>query len=87
MKKQVIVIAQQGWVFAGVPVAGSSEETYALEEAGVIRRWGTKRGLGELALMGAQPETCIDPVGYVEVLKSSIVAVISVSEGVWLPTI
>jgi hypothetical protein len=34
-----------------------------LDDAAVIRRWATNRGLGQLALDGPQPNTKFDPEG------------------------
>lgn len=77
MEKQVIVVATSGWVFVGTPT-NSTPDGYALKDAAVIRRWGTTRGVGELALKGVQKETILDPVGLVEISRSSLVCTIAV---------
>lgn len=84
---QVIVIAQAGWVFIGTPVTPSSTAFYALDEAAVIRRWGTTAGLGEIALKGPLKGTIIDPAGHVEIAVGAVVAVIRVVDGVRIPTL
>lgn len=46
MSKQII-IAQRGWVFVGDVQRADDDVT--ITNAQCIRRWGTTRGLGELA--------------------------------------
>lgn len=77
---QYIVIAQSGWVFVGEltyepgPLGGGSMAV--LNNAKNIRVWGTKNGLGELALRGAQPQTVLDVYGVVKVPQHAILALI-----------
>ena len=56
-----IVILQSGWVFVGE--YAESEKGITLENAGNIRRWGTNKGLGQLALDGPTSNTIIDQCG------------------------
>lgn len=49
-----IVIAQRGWVFVGD--VERTENEVVIKNAKNIRRWGTSRGLGELAQNGPQHE-------------------------------
>jgi hypothetical protein len=86
-KQQAIVIATAGWVFVGTPVPASSDGFFALDEAAVIRRWGTTRGLGELALTGARAETVLDPAGYVELANHAVIGVIKLAPGVSMVTL
>ena len=58
MEKQ-IVIAQQGWVFVGDVTR--SENEIVIENGAVVRRWGTTRGLGQLAQSGPTESTIMDP--------------------------
>lgn len=60
-----IVVVQSGWVFVGVRSANNGIVTVA--DASCIRRWGTERGLGQLALGGPTNETILDPCGCVEI--------------------
>lgn len=66
MSKQIIVITN-GFVLIGDVTAVKS--TYVVKEASVIRRWGTTKGLGQIALEGPTSETVLDPCGTVEVEK------------------
>jgi len=63
MKSQkVIVVVEAGWVF----FAEGSEEREGklwLTDASTIRRWGTTKGLGEIALSGPTNETILDYCG------------------------
>lgn len=67
-----IVIAQRGFVFAG---ECHFEGSYVvLERAVNIRRWGTTKGLGQLASEGKQTETKADYAGTVRLHELAIVA-------------
>lgn len=59
-----IVILQRGWVCVGNYVqCGPSESR--LDNASVIRLWGTTKGLGELAVSGPTKDTKLDKAGVV----------------------
>lgn len=75
MGPQQIVIADRGWVWVGkVTVSG---ETLVIEEARNVRRWGTTRGLGELAENGPTESTRLDPVGRIVVPQRAVIGVIA----------
>ena len=69
-KKQIVVIAS-GWVVIGdtSPVEGG----ILIEEASVIRTWGTTKGLGEIALNGPTKGTILDYAGSIHVLDHAII--------------
>ena len=76
-----IVILQRGWVMIG---RWSQEgEMCSLDNAYVIRRWGTTEGLGELALEGKQSSTKLDRVGHVDFHQLTIVASLNCKEDLW----
>ena len=87
MKKQVIAIASSGWVFVGTPAAALAPDAYALEGAAVIRKWGTDRGIGQLALHGVTPETILDPVGKLVINRTNLICLLEVQapEGIKIP--
>lgn len=61
-----IIVVDAGWVICGDTVAAKDEcdmPGLHVTNGQVIRRWGTDRGLGQLAIHGVQPETQLDPVG------------------------
>lgn len=55
-----IIVLQRGWVIVGDYQADGNECT--VTNGSVIRNWGTKRGLGELAADGPQSGTVLDPI-------------------------
>lgn len=76
-----IVILQRGWVCVGKLKQKGMDCT--LENAYVVRRWGTSKGLGELALEGKKSETVLDKAGVVNYHKLTEVANIKCDENVW----
>lgn len=54
-----ICVLQRGWVLVGDLFKNGSE--YTLENASVVRIWGTSKGLGELAEDGPLSSTKLDP--------------------------
>jgi hypothetical protein len=67
-----IVIAQWGWVFVGDVTETKSE--LILDDAAVVRRWGTTRGLGQLATEGPTQKTVLDPCGTVRIRLTAVIA-------------
>lgn len=53
-----IVVLQRGWVALGE--YSRAGEHAKLTKACVVRRWGTTKGLGQLAAEGPQPQTILD---------------------------
>lgn len=74
MSKQIVVVAG-GFVFMG-DRQESNDSWVVLHDAAVIRKWGTTRGLGEIALSGPTPETVLDPCGVTALPINSVYAVI-----------
>lgn len=73
-----IVICQRGFVFAG---AVTTEDDYiVIRDAVNIRRWGTTKGLGELAERGSLENTKADPAGTVRVHSLAVVAMLDCKE-------
>ena len=62
-KAQKIVVLTNGWVIVGTITGKRS-----LSNAKVIRKWGTSRGIGELA-NGPLIDTVTDPLGEVRIGK------------------
>lgn len=77
-----IMILQRGWVMVGCLERNGSE--CKLHNAAVIRNWGTKKGLGELASEGPKTNTILDPCGgVVEFDYLTVVASISCEASKW----
>lgn len=64
-----IVALPAGWVFVGE--WNDRGDEIVLLDAICVRKWGTKQGLGQLALQGPQKETVLDPAGTVRFKKGS----------------
>ena len=76
-----IVVLQRGWVVIGRWAEDGDKCT--LDNAYVIRVWGTTKGLGELALGGKNSSTKLDKVGHVEYEKLTAVLTINCKESLW----
>lgn len=76
-----IVILQRGNVMIGR--WSQDGDMCTLENAHVIRYWGTERGLGQLALEGATTDTKLDKAGHVEFHILTTVATINCVESLW----
>ena len=82
MEKDIrIVILQRGWVVVGE--YSRDGEMVSIEKASVIRRWGTTRGLGQLAADGPTSSTTLDACGHVETHILAVVASISCDPTKW----
>jgi hypothetical protein len=79
--KLSVAVLDRGWVFIGRII--QHEGGVKLENAACIRRWGTTKGVGELALHGPQPSTVLDEAGTVIVPSSSVICLIETTEEVW----
>lgn len=56
-------------------------DSIVLEQAAVIRRWGTTGGLGQLSISGPTSTTVLDPLhGNVLLNKNNVIAIIPCSE-------
>ena len=76
-----IVVLQRGWVLIGY--FSRDGNNCSLTKAKVIRRWGTTKGLGELAV-SIPSDTILDPCnGLVEFDILTVVLMISVNEDMW----
>lgn len=75
-----IVILQRGWVAVGAFSQDGSE--CRLERAKIIRRWGTKLGLGEL-VDGPKKNTVLDPAGTLRFHELTVVARLRANAASW----
>ena len=80
-KKTRIVVLQRGWVLVGH--FSQSGEDCTLENAAVIRRWGTTKGLGELAMEGPRKETVLDPAPTTHFHALTVICSIECNEASW----
>ena len=75
-----LVILQRGWVMVGR--FSQDGPRCALDQASVIRYWGTTKGLGEL-VDGPTSKTRLDPCGRVEFHELTVIASIAAKEDKW----
>ena len=67
-----IYVLNHWWVVVGQPTGGD-ETTLNLTDAAVIRRWGTEKGLGQLAATGPATKTILDPIGVLNLNRADII--------------
>jgi hypothetical protein len=75
-----IVILQRGWVMVGL--WSQDGEMCHLDNASVIRVWGTTKGLGEL-VSGPTSATKLDKAGHVEFHILTVVAMLDAEAEAW----
>ena len=76
-----IAVLDRGFVYVG-DVARDGD-WYVISGARNVRRWGTTRGLGQLALDGPTPQTILDPVGTVRVNGRALLTLIDTDPSKW----
>lgn len=76
-----IVILHRGWVVVGE--MSVKNNWVRLENAYVVRRWGTSKGLGELAAEGPTPNTVLDPSPAMNIPESAIINTIECNKKSW----
>lgn len=76
-----IVILDRGFVFVGdVSVEG---DWLVIRNAKNVRRWGTSKGLGELAKEGPKTETKLDPAGTVRAPMRAVIGLLECEASSW----
>lgn len=79
-----IVILQRGWVFVGRLDKESDPELWKLNNAAVIRVWGTTKGLPEIANGGPTNKTVLDKCeGVVEFHPLTVIATLTCRAEKW----
>ena len=76
-----IIVADRGFVYVGD--VDIDEKWCVMSNARNIRYWGTKNGLGELALNGPTDATKLDAVGTVRIPMHAIMHVIETEATKW----
>lgn len=76
-----IAVLDRGFVYVG-RVKTDAEWCY-ITDAHNIRRWGTTKGLGELAAAGPTPNTKLDKSGTIQAPLKSLIHLISAEEQIW----
>jgi hypothetical protein len=76
-----IVVLDRGFVYVGDVVIDT--EWCVIKNAQNIRRWGTSKGLGELALGGPTANTVLDAVGTVRATRKALNHTIDTEAAKW----
>lgn len=76
-----LAILDRGFIYVGDVKTDS--EWCVISNARNVRRWGTKEGLGELAIKGPLPETQLDDTGTVRAPMKSLIALIACDQSKW----
>jgi hypothetical protein len=82
MSNHRIVVLQRGWVAVG-NLDRSAAPQLKLTNASIIRRWGTTKGLGELAQKGPQESTVLDAAGTLEFHELAVVTTFETVPSQW----
>lgn len=76
-----IAVLQRGWVYIGsVKQIG---DDYFLTDGAVIRRWGTTKGLGEIAKSGPTDNTQLEPCTEVKFHEAGKVFLMKAENSKW----
>jgi hypothetical protein len=76
-----IAVVDRGFVYVGR--VKTDADWCFITDAKNIRRWGTTRGLGEIAASGPTITTKMDQTGTIKVPLKSLIHLIAVSEPIW----
>lgn len=76
-----IIILQRGWIAVGKFYKKGSQ--CRLTKAAIIRKWGTTKGLGEIAMCGPTSDTVLDKSPDLEFHELTVVATMACSEDKW----
>ena len=76
-----IVIADRAWIYVGD--VEHDGEWCTVTNARNIRRWGTDKGLGQIAENGPTSDTVLDSYGTVRIPASSVITLIDTEKSKW----
>ena len=76
-----IVILQRGWVAVGKFTQDG--EQCRLENASIIRRWGTNKGLGQIAADGPTSNTVLDKCPTLRFHALTVIATLDCEASKW----
>ena len=76
-----IIVLDRGWVYVGNVQLIS--DFYLIHDACCIRRWGTTKGLGQLATDGPLENTQLDPSPLVRVERRAVLFLIQCRKQSW----
>ena len=76
-----IVVLDRGFVYVGDVTIG--DQWVTIRNACNVRRWGTSKGLGELAKSGPTANSVIDPAGLVRAPLRALIGMIECEASSW----
>ena len=76
-----IVVLHRGWVVVGRHRTEGNQ--VVIENAAVIRRWGTTKGLGEIATGGPTSNTLLDTCPTIRVHELAVIMTIDCNDEKW----
>ena len=76
-----LVILDRGFVYVGDVKTDS--DWCVVVNAKNVRRWGTTKGLGQLALKGPLPNTQLDDTGTVRAPMGAVISLIACNQRKW----
>ena len=76
-----IVVADRGHVWVGL--TRDCGDYTMIYDARIVRRWGTERGLSQLANEGPLPNTTLDDSATVKVARRAVIAIIPCCDAAW----
>ena len=76
-----IVVLNRGWIVVG-NVSEKGGKTY-IQNPSIIRNWGTKKGLGELAMSGKLPNTVLDECLDITVDTANVIFIMNCDQSKW----
>lgn len=79
--KQIVVVEGR-WNLIGI-TSRNADGDLVIEDAKVIRYWGTTRGLGQLAMEGPTGKTKLDETGRVTVPAHAVIMLLDVNQKAW----
>ena len=77
-----IVVADRGFVYVGHIVVDAA--WCVVTDARNIRKWGTTKGLGEIARGGPTKDTVLDDVGTVRIPVGNVMHIIDSEASKWM---
>jgi len=78
-----IVVLSRGWIYIGKCYCTDLGQTFRIDQAYNIRRWGTERGLGQIAINGPTENTVLDFYGEIELEPINVLHTIVCDEEKW----
>ena len=81
MSEKRIVVLQRGWTVVGDYSKDGNE--VVVKNGSVVRRWGTTKGLGEIAANGPTEKTVLDPTPEIRVHELAVVFTIGCNAEKW----